>query len=91
MPPDSPEPEEEPGKQEEEEMALMEAEEPDQQVPAFNRGQAVAKFAVAQFDEMTEQQAIPESIQDEAYVEAKPGVPPGRRSPMRSSLSSTRR
>ena len=32
--------------------------------------QAEAEFAVAQSDEMAKQQAILESIQDEAYVEA---------------------
>ena len=51
-------------------MALMEAEEPDQRVSAFNMEQAEAEFAVAQSDEMAEQQAILESIQDEDYVEA---------------------
>ena len=36
----------------------------------FNMEQAEAEFAVAQSDEMAEQQAILESIHDEAYVEA---------------------
>ena len=51
-------------------MEVEEAKEPDQQVSAFNMEQAEAEFAVAQSDEMAEQQAILESIQDEAYVEA---------------------
>ena len=49
---------EQPGEEEEEEMAPMEVEEaekPDQQVPAFNMEQAEAEFAVAQSDEMAEQ------------------------------------
>ena len=72
LPPDSPEPEEE---EEQQPMEVEEAEEPDQQepdqqVPAFTMEQAEAEFAVAQSDEMAEQQAILESIQDETYVEA---------------------
>ena len=38
--------------------------------PDFNMEDAEAEFAVAQVDEMAEQQAILESIQEEAYVEA---------------------
>ena len=76
LPPDELKPEEEeeqPGEEEEEDMAPMEvdeAEEPDQQVSPFNMEQAEAEFAVAQSGVMAEQQAILESIQDEAYVEA---------------------
>nr|XP_020158613.1 major centromere autoantigen B-like [Aegilops tauschii subsp. strangulata] len=78
LPPDSPEPEEEeeeeqPGEEGEEELAPMEveeAEQPEQELSGFNMEQAEAEFAVAQSEEMAEQQAIPESIQDEAYVEA---------------------
>ena len=76
LPPDSPGPEEEeqPGEEEEEEeMASMEMVEadpelPEQHLPGFNMEQAEAEFAVAQSDEMAKQQAILESIQDEAYV-----------------------
>ena len=42
----------------------------EQQLPGFNMEQAEAVFAIAQSEEMVEQQAILESIQDEAYVEA---------------------
>ena len=61
--PDSSEPEEEeqPGEEgEDEEMTPMEvedaeaAEEPDQQVPAYNMEQAEAKFAIVQSDEMAD-------------------------------------
>ena len=45
-------------------------EEPYQQVPPFNMEQAEVEFVVAQSGEMAEEQAIPESIQNEAYVEA---------------------
>ena len=51
-------------------MEVEEAEELDQQVPAFNMEQAKAEFAVAQSDKMAKQQAILESVQDEAYVKA---------------------
>ena len=51
-------------------MEVEEAKEPVQQLPGFNMEQAEAEFVVAQSDEMAEQQAILESIQDEAYVEA---------------------
>ena len=51
-------------------MEVEEAEQPEQELPGFNMEQAEAEFAVAQSDEMAEQQAILESIQDEAYVEA---------------------
>ena len=69
LPPDSLEPKEEEqlGEEEEEEMASMEMVEadpelPEQQLPGFNMEQAEAEFAVAQSDEMAEQQAILESI-----------------------------
>ena len=68
LPPDSPasaKEEEQPGEEEQEELAPMEMEEaaqPEQQLFGFNMEQAEAKFAVAQSDEMAEQQAILESI-----------------------------
>jgi hypothetical protein len=70
LPPESPEKEDEQSGEEEEEQQPMEVEEaeepdqqePDQQVPAFTMEQAEAEFAVAQSDEMAEQQVILESI-----------------------------
>jgi hypothetical protein len=50
------------------EVADLEEDEAEQPAPGFNM--AEAEFAVAQAAEMAEQQAILESIQDEAYVEA---------------------
>jgi hypothetical protein len=72
LPPDSPEQEEEDEQEgeEEEEQQRMEVEEPDQQVSGFTMEQALDEYAVAQSDEMAEQQAILESIQDEASVSA---------------------
>lgn len=52
------------------ELADPEEEEAEQPAPGFNMAEAEAEFAVAQSAEMAEQQAILESIQDEAYVEA---------------------
>ncbi|KAM3412603.1 hypothetical protein ACQJBY_003995 [Aegilops geniculata] len=51
-------------------MEVEEAEQPEQQLPSFNMEQMEAEFAIAQSDEMAEQQAILEFIQDQAYVEA---------------------
>ena len=51
-------------------MEVEEAEQPELQLSGFNMVQAEAEFAVAQYNEMAEQQAILESIQDEGYVKA---------------------
>ena len=52
------------------EKELEEEEEPKQEAPGLTMAEADAEFVIAQSDEMAEQQAILESIQDEAYVEA---------------------
>ncbi|KAE8775548.1 Cysteinyl-tRNA synthetase [Hordeum vulgare] len=84
MPSDSQEPVEEPEKEqqhsvsmeeEDKEQSKEEKEQPEKEkeldpAPRFNMVDVEAEFAVAQADEMAEQQAILESIQNEDYVEA---------------------
>ncbi|KAE8802471.1 hypothetical protein D1007_21789 [Hordeum vulgare] len=56
-----------------EEQANMKAEQPEKEMTlalGFNVEQEEAESAVAQAKKMPEQQAIPESIQDEDYVKA---------------------
>ena len=48
----------------------MKVHEAEQQLSGFNMEQAEAEFAVAQTEEMVDQQAILEAIQNEAYVKA---------------------
>jgi hypothetical protein len=72
LPPDSPEPEEEDEQEgeEEKEQQRMEVEVPDQQVSGFTMEQALEQYALTQSDDLAEQSAILESIQDEASVSA---------------------
>ena len=55
-----------------EEMTPMKVEEAEHQLSGFNMEQIEAEFDVAKSEEMAEQHAIPESIQNVAYVEANP-------------------
>ncbi|KAE8819517.1 putative LRR receptor-like serine/threonine-protein kinase [Hordeum vulgare] len=48
----------------------MEEDELEEEAPILSMEEAEAEFAIAQLEEMAEQQAILESIRDEAKVEA---------------------
>ncbi|KAE8795549.1 Cysteinyl-tRNA synthetase [Hordeum vulgare] len=50
-------------------VADLEEDEAEQIAPRFNMTETEAEFAIVQDEEMSEQQAILESIQDEADVE----------------------
>ncbi|KAE8810310.1 Cysteinyl-tRNA synthetase [Hordeum vulgare] len=67
-----PEKEEGEGEQQPEAMEVtdLEEDEADQPATGFNMAEVEAEFIVAQAEEMAEQEAILESSQDKAYVEA---------------------
>ena len=70
LPLELPKPEEEEEEQQPVPMEVADSEEDEAEPPEQGFNMAEAELAVTQAAEMTEQQAILESIQDEAYVEA---------------------
>ncbi|KAE8766667.1 putative laccase-11 [Hordeum vulgare] len=90
--PDSTKTKEEEEQPEEEVPEAMEEDDPEIHAPSLNMAKAEAEFVVAQADEMAEQQATLDSMEDEAVVEANRGLIRyrGTRRPTPSKTSSRR-
>ncbi|KAE8797861.1 hypothetical protein D1007_27001 [Hordeum vulgare] len=71
LPPDSPETEEEKKEEQLQEEEEEQPEDMEEEAPGLSMAEAKAEFAIAESKEMTEQQVVLDSIQDEAEVEAK--------------------